>query len=348
MIPVKRVLIIRFSSLGDIILLTPLFREIRRYFPEVRLDFLTSTTFAGVCANNPHIHRLMAIDRRQGVQALNRFIGEHPRDTYDLVIDAHRSLRSRLLILKWLGLFSGLGRKTASIDKRSFKRNLLLLTGINCLREGISQREAYLNLIKHLTGSAPLNMSTELFPGSREKQKAAGIIRAHQLEGKKVVALGPGASFPGKCWPKESFLELSEALQKQGYPVILLGAGHETEPGWIDENSRKNPLNLAGMLSFLETAALLEHCHLVVSNDSAVVHFAEAMQVPALAIFGPTVREFGYAPFLDRSRIMEIELKCRPCSRNGKGDCKNRIQRQCLRDIKAETVLNASLQILQQ
>ena len=348
MIPLNRVLIIRFSSLGDIILLTPLFREINRHFPGIEIDFLTSTTFAGVCANNPHINQIIAVDRKKGLPALNRFITEHPQERYDLIIDAHHSLRSRLLLIKWLGVFNGFSRKTVSIDKRSFKRNLLLLTGINRMKDAISQREAYLNLIRHLTGPTKFEMETELYPNSIEKEHALTLIREHQLEGEKIVALGPGASYRGKCWPQESFLELSEELQKTGYPVVLLGADGETEPNWIFENSSTKPLNLAGKLSFRETAALLEHCHLVVSNDSAVVHFAEAMKIPALAIFGPTVREFGYAPFLDRSRAIEIELKCRPCSRNGKGKCTNRIQRQCLRDIKVKTVFKASLQTLEQ
>ena len=346
MITLNRVLIIRFSSLGDIILLTPLFREIHKHFPGVRIDFLTSTTFEGVCANNPNINRIIALDRKEGMTALNRFISENPKDRYDLVIDAHRSLRSRLLLLKWLGIFSSLSQKTVLMNKRSFKRNVLLLTGINLMKNAVSQREAYLDLIKPLTGSIELLSATELFPDKHEKERAAAIINNHQLNGEKVVALGPGASFQGKCWPRESFLELSEALQANGYKVILLGSGEESEPAWILENSHKKPLNLAGRLSFKETAAILEHCQLVVSNDSAVVHFAEAMKVPALAIFGPTVREFGYGPFLNQSRTIEIDLKCRPCSRNGKGRCTNKIQRQCLSDIRVDRVLKASLQIL--
>jgi heptosyltransferase-2 len=248
--------------------------------------------------------------------------------------------------MKWLGIFCGLSQKTVLMDKRSFKRNILLQTGINLMRNSVSQRDAYLNLIKSLTGSVELASSTELFPDRNEKERAAAIITKHQLQGKKVVALGPGASFQGKCWPRESFLELCESLQDNGYEVILLGSKDESEPSWIVKNSRKKPLNLAGALSFKETAAMLAHCHLVVSNDSAVVHFAEAMKVPALAIFGPTVKEFGYAPFLDQSRIMEIDLKCRPCSRNGKGRCTNSIQRQCLHEIQVDSVLKASLQIL--
>ncbi len=346
MIPRSRILIIRFSSLGDIILLTPLFREVKRCFPTVEIDFLTSTTFAGVCANNPHINQTSAIDRKNSQSELEHFISHHRPDDYDLVIDAHHSLRSRMFLLKWLGLFYRFRHKTATIDKRSFKRNLLLTTGINLMKNAVSQRNAYLNLIVPLVGSETLSAKTELFPGADDKQRAKEIIQKHGLEGKQLVAVGPGASFAGKCWPKESYLTLTDTLEQAGYPVILLGAGEESEPQWIFEHSSKPLLNLAGQLSYLETAALLEHCALVIANDSAVVHFAEAMNVPALAIFGPTVDEFGYGPFLEKSRTMEVELSCRPCSRNGKGRCTNPIERQCLRDITVDAVLKAALQIV--
>lgn len=346
MISPNRILIIRFSSLGDIILLTPLFRELHRVFPEVRIDFLTSTTFAGVCANNPCIDRIIAIERTKGMKDLDDFIHSNPPANYGLILDAHRSLRSRLFLIKWMGLFNGLSHKISHIDKRSFKRNLLLSTGINLLRSAVSQRKAYLDLIPERFVKDMLTSDTELYPSAENRQFAERLVKKNGLEDQRLVALGPGASFEGKCWGKENFLELSERLQQAGKRIILLGSETETEPVWITENSRNAPLNLAGHLSYLETAALLEHCSLVISNDTAVVHFAEAMGVPAIAIFGPTSLEFGYGPFLEKSRVMQTELKCRPCSRNGKGRCSNRIQRQCLIDITVETVLDASLQIL--
>lgn len=345
MVTPNRFLIIRFSSLGDIILLTPLFREIRRLIPGARIDFLTAAPFDQVVRNNPHLNRIIAIDRKKGTRGLDPFISSTSPESYDLVIDAHRSLRSRLLLLRWMGPFNGFSSKTRFIDKRSLKRNLLLKARINLLRNGVSQRQAYLNTIRHLGGAPHPATHTELFPDASDEKSVEAILRGQGIEGKPVV-LGAGASFAGKCWPKASFLELSIRLQRAGYPVVLVGAEDEEEPRWIAENSDLNPLNLAGRLSFMETAALLGRCALVISNDTAVVHFAEAMGVPAIAIFGPTSREFGFAPFLERSRIMEIDLRCRPCSRNGKGGCHNPIQRQCLREISVDTVFEASLQIL--
>ncbi|MCP4752032.1 MAG: glycosyltransferase family 9 protein [Proteobacteria bacterium] len=265
---------------------------------------------------------------------------------YDVIFDAHCSLRSRLLLVRCFGPFYFLSQGTFRINKRSFKRNLLLGTGINLLKDSRSLREAYCSLLNKYANPSELDTATELFPGEAEEKKITDILHRFQFEEKPIVAVGPGASFPGKCWPKEYYLQLSDRLQELGYGVVLLGSENEAEPIWISENSAIKPINLAGQLTFLESAELVKRCRLVVSNDSAVVHFGEAMGTPVISIFGPTVKEFGYAPYLTRSRLLEIPLKCRPCSRNGKGDCKNRIQRQCLREIGYETVLKEALQIL--
>ncbi len=343
---INQILVIRFSSLGDIILLTPLFREIKKQFPQAKLDFLTSTTFAGTCRNNPHIDRIIILDRKKGIKELFRTARLCRKNDYDLVFDAHRSPRSRLLLLKCFGIFNLSRKRILQIDKRNFQRNLLLLTGINLFDRPISQREAYGNMLKIKVAAPPPNLTTELFPGKEEARRVRNILHQFHLEGKRLVAVGPSASFPGKCWPKEYFLELSKRLQKAGYTVVLLGGGNDAESQWIFDSSKNKPVNLSGQLSYLQSAELLRHCQLSISNDSAVAHFAEAMGTSAIAIFGPTSKEFGYAPFLNQSLCVEIPMKCRPCSRNGKGKCKNNIKRQCLRDIRVETVLKHALEIL--
>ena len=101
---IDRILVIRFSSLGDIILLSSLFKEIKKCFPKAEVDFLTSTTFSQVCSNNPHINRILALDRKNGSRELIRIIDEVRQSKYDLVLDAHQSLRSRLLLIKSFGI----------------------------------------------------------------------------------------------------------------------------------------------------------------------------------------------------------------------------------------------------
>lgn len=344
---IKKILVIRFSSLGDIILATGLFRELKKKFPDAEVDFLSSTTFGSICANNPHINHLMLLDRSAGKPELNKLVKSCQSNKYDLILDAHRSLRSRLFILKY---FKGIPwfRKTKvlKIDKRSWQRNLLLKFKINVLKNHISQREAFLNMLSGEGDSTELDNSTELFSGKVEQENVATIIEEHQLLEKLVIAVGPSASSAGKCWPKEYFLELIQTLQKKGYTVVILGGKSDEEPTWLCEKLDQKPINLAGKLSFLESAEFLRYAKLAVSNDSAIVHLAEAVKTPAVSIFGPTVKEFGFGPYRENSQLIDLDLPCRPCSRNGKGKCKNPIERQCMKEITADYVLSAVENIL--
>lgn len=344
---IKQILVIRFSSLGDIILLTPLFREIKQRFPEAKIHFLTSTTFGEVCQNNPHIDRFLILDREKGAADLARIVNELKSTTYDLVLDAHRSLRSRLVLLKTFGFLFPFKKNFRWIDKRSGKRNLLLLTKINLMKNSISQREAYCRLLENLGDEKPFNTQTELYPGAAEIHRIGEIWQQYKLEGKPVVAIGPSASFKGKCWPQQRFLQLSGMLRQKGYSVVLMGGSRDLEPKWMVEYSSYKLIDLAGKLSYLESAEVLKRCVLTVSNDSAIVHFSEAMGTPVLAIFGPTVKEFGYGPFLVDSFLADVPLLCRPCSRNGKGKCGRRIDRKCLTDISAKWIYEKAIGIIQ-
>ena len=343
---VKRILVIRFSSLGDIILLTPLFREIKKQFPRASLDFLTSTTFAPLCAHDPHLDHIVAFDRSSEKTEIGRIGRLIQEQKYDVILDAHYSMRSRYLLLKSLGLSYIAGRRVISIDKRSWKRNLLLAAKINLMKDAPSQREAYGKLLQAIAPDSTPELHTELFPDDRDTARVHSILQQFDLKGKRLVALGPGASFQGKCWPKENFLALSEQLSRMGCKIVILGGAEDEEGEWIEAHGRHQVADFCGKLSFLETAAMLSECELSVSNDSAIVHFSEAMGTPSIAIFGPTVKEFGYGPFLEQSRLVDISLACRPCSRNGKGKCHNPVQRQCLRDITVARVLQEAMAIL--
>lgn len=339
---IKKILVVRFSSLGDIILATGLFRELKRLFPEAKIDFLSSTTFGSICANNPHINQLMLLDRAKGKDELNKMVKICQSNSYDLILDAHRSLRSRLFIFKYFKNLPWFRKtKVLKIDKRSWQRNLLLKFKINLLKEHISQREAFINMLTPFGDPEMMDNQTELFPGIKEQEKVANLMAKRDLSGHSIIAIGPSASSAGKCWPKEYFLDLIRQLQSKGHTIAVLGGKSDPEPLWLYENLAIKPINLAGELSFLESSEFLRHVHLAVSNDSAIVHLAEAVKTPAISIFGPTAKEFGFGPYRENSQLIGLDLPCRPCSRNGKGTCKNPIERQCMKEITVEMVAQA-------
>ena len=334
---------VRFTSLGDLILTTPFFREVKSIFPEAKVDFLTSDTFASLFTSNPHINELFTFDRKADSEELNRWASQIKAEKYDLVFDLHRSLRSRLLLLKALG---PLASSHIGINKRSLKRNLLLSFGWDWFTEPEPQRLAYLEPLKRFGSDHQLDGHTELFPSPEDHRVVKDILREKQIEDKPLVCLGPSASFGLKCWPQDRFLKLGIALYERGFQPVSLGASADPEPPYLEQASDGKIINLAGKFSFLQSAAFLSVAQLAISNDSAVVHFSEAVGTPALAIFGPTVPQFGYGPFLPNSELIEHPVGCRPCSRNGKGDCKNQQGQVCMEEISVEQVLGSAIKRL--
>lgn len=332
-----KILIIRFSSLGDIILTTPVFRELKKIYPESHLTFLTSEEFGGMVANNPYIDQIIYHVRQESWQELNQLIQSLQKLSFDLIYDIHRSLRSRWICWKLQRNFFKKQPALWKINKNGWKRTLLVHWKINMLKHSISQREIYLKPLQSHT-SQLLDSSTELFPSEEDKTQIQAILKKNQLIPKKFICIGPSASFPGKCWPLEHYQALISCLLEQKWDVVLVGGKKEEEPQHLKQIFGNRIHNMAGETRLLESASLLDSAALVVSNDTSIAHMAEAMGVPILTIFGPTVREFGYAPFLKQSVLIEQDLPCRPCTRNGKGECKIAQKRLCLTSITPQSV----------
>ena len=345
LVRIKKILVVRFSSMGDIILLTPIFRELHRLYPQAEIDFLTSLEFSNLCENNPYVSRQIFYDRRNSKSEFYRILRVCREGKYDLVYDAHRSLRSRLLLTRAFGIKTFSKQFLKKTDKRSLRRNLLIFFHLKFFNTFLSQREEFLKMI----GNGKLDLirfSTELFPSELEIKKIDHIFEEENLRGKSLICFGAGASFEGKCWAKENFLELANILCNEGHQIVLLGGSEDAVNHWIARKLKGRILNLSGKLGFLESAELLRRSKLSVSNDSSIVHLSEAMGTPTISIFGPTVKEFGFAPFLLQSELVEIDLPCRPCSRNGKGNCFNPVQRECIQKISVSKIHNTVLNVI--
>ena len=342
MLQPNKILVIRFSSLGDLILTSPIFRELRRIFPGANLNLLTSVGFGDVLDNNPHLDRIIKHPRKENFEQLNQLIEELQAEEFDLIYDAHRSMRSRWIVSRLTAF--GMKRQPAvwKIDKRTLNRKLLIHLGWNRLQQGLSQREQWLLPLKQ---HAPhgLDASTELFPDQEDIDLIETLLSEHNLMPRGFIAIGPSASQPLKCWPLLHFTHLTEMLIQSGWKIVLVGGPDEPEPELLEEEFGDKIINLAGRLSPLQTAELLRNAKYLVANDTSLVHLAEAMGTPSTAIFGPTVREFGYAPFLAESKLMEtsLPLSCRPCTPNGRGLCKNPETLVCLESVTPEMVFES-------
>ncbi|MFZ9093246.1 MAG: glycosyltransferase family 9 protein [bacterium] len=328
-------------------LTTPIYRELRKIYPDSRLTLLTSEGFGRVLENNPHLDEIIYHHRKETRNDLENLIDQLRLQKFDLIYDIHNSLRSR-----WIGW--QLKRHAPKpehwlIEKRTLARELQIRFGWGQFFNGKSQREQWLEpLRRHHTGA--LSTKTELFPSVADKNYVKAWLNQNDLQDKPFVCIGASASFPLKCWPLQNFKQLIENIIQSGISVVLVGTNGEIETEELAEYFRgsQNVFCAAGMFTILQSAALLEMANAVVANDTSIIHLAEAMRTPSIALFGPTVKEFGYAPMLAQSRLMETDLalRCRPCSRTGKGTCKNREQQICMYSISTQKVWDAAQLLL--
>jgi lipopolysaccharide heptosyltransferase II len=331
-------LLIRFSSLGDILLLTPALRSLRQAYPDSRIDVLIRPRFRELLENNPHISHLVFLEDPADSHTLKQLQNElHGR--YDTVVDLHTGLRSSQLRTQ---LDAG---RILVYDKRRFVRWLLVAFKINLYGREFSVPEAYLEALKPL-GVKDAGGGLE-WPGAlarREEFLQVAILA--QAPDPKPIALCPGASFATKRWTQESWLDLARLLLDKGHTLWVFGGTEDAEAG--EALKAVNPERMStfcGKLSPALSGAGLSFCQAAVTNDAGPMHMAAAVGTPVVAIFGSTVPAFGFRPFRVPHRIAESSVYCRPCSHLGWAACPLGHFR-CMKEQKAEGVVRLVEELL--
>ena len=315
-------LVIRFSSLGDCILLCPLLDYLKRSGAE-EVVVLTKRAYAGLFASATGVDRVVALDKSAGVASLWRTASEFRGRGYT-IIDAHGSLRSRLLCAR-------AGRADVRIEKHTRQRISLIVWKRPADLPTMLERYARL--------CAPLGITTpQLAPGGIHIPDEAAQKAGTAMGNASFIAVAPGSRWPAKRW--NGFAKLCETLARDDR-ILLVGDNSDREfTAPIAHALGDRCLDIAGTPSLMETAAHIARCRLFVGNDSGLMHLAEAVGVPVVALFGPTVEAFGYFPSLPQSRVIERRLGCRPCSRNGSIPCPKGTG-ECLTAIAPVAVVNA-------
>ena len=338
-----KILVVRFSSLGDLVLMTPLLRELKKKFPDSSIDLVTAKEFAPLFDGNPHLSKIIPFDRK-AEQSLWSLYQQLKLNGYSIVIDAHGSLRSRVLsVMLRLSIFKKV--KVVQLRKRYRLRYLMSLP--RWIRpdylvkkyssDSLPLRLAYLDILKKIDPkiTGELDASTELFPSLQHEKEVEEVLSGWKGE---WVAIAPSARHELKEWGVDKFTQLIASLPENIKPIIVGGAKDKSCLKLLDKHP-EIPSLLGKQL--LTCAAAIARCKATVSNDSANLHISEAMGIPVVAIFGSTVPELGYAPFLDRSHLLSVDLFCRPCTVTGKGKCRNTVYKKCMKDIPADRALEA-------
>jgi heptosyltransferase-2 len=304
-----RLLLVRFSSLGDIVLTTPLLRAIRQKHPRANLTFATKHVYAPLIETNPNVTSVAALAAGESIAAFARRIGRAP---YDYLLDLHGNLRT-LILRRFL---RGRWRR---YDSRRTERHLLTWLGIGTRATPRPVADRYFDAALDLDVT-PDGGPAELFTTAQDDARAAETVQGD------YVVLAPGARHATKRWPPSHWRALATTIRKGGVQVVGLGLPHERHllpgPHVIEAYG----LPLRGMV------ALCRGARAVVSNDSGLLHVASAVATPLVALFGPTVKEFGFFPYRTRAHVLERQLPCRPCSLRGGPDCPL-VHHRCLRDI---------------
>lgn len=338
----KKILIIRLSSIGDIVLASPLIRLVRQRFPQAKIDMLVCAEFEELVAANPNLSRVILFDRKTGLKGLLRLCSRIREERYNLVIDIHKKLRSFLLCRT-----SG-ARQTVSYNKHSFLRFLLVKFKINRFVETPYVANLYLKSVEGF-GIKDDGQGLEL---NIARAKDMGVLELLRLEGVSkeypLIGLAPGAHWYTKRWPKERFIELANLLiQRKGATIVIFGGRDEIALSEEIGGSLLNkPVIVTGKLSLMETAALLKRCKVLITNDTGVMHIAAAVKTPVVAIFGPTTKEFGYYPYRVANRVISKDLPCKPCTTKGTSRCKIKTF-DCMRLISSDEVLSAVEELLE-
>jgi ADP-heptose:LPS heptosyltransferase len=312
-------LIIRFSSIGDIVLTTPVVRCLKNQIATAEVHYLTKESFKNILAANPFIDKLHLLR-----YDLDSVIEQLKKEDFDYVIDLHHNLRT------WK-VKRALGKKAFSFKKLNIEKWLLTAFKINNLPP-THIVDRYMATLKSF-GVKNDGAGLDYFIPKNEVVNQSDIPASHHAG---YIAVVIGAAYETKKFPLHKLKELSALLV---HPMILLGGPEDREDGSkIAAADEVKIYNACGKFSLNESADLIRRAKLIVTNDTGLMHIAAAFKRPIISLWGNTVPEFGMYPYygenytqsaaLNRATgklsfdIMEIKnLSCRPCSKIGYHKC---------------------------
>jgi heptosyltransferase-2 len=333
------ILIVRLSSMGDILLTTSLVRQLENRFPDASIDFAAGSQFSEIYKHNPRIRGLFEYDKalpaKDSAAQFSLFMKSMGMQKYDLAVDLQNNIRSYLLL-------RGRFREVVRFNKRRLHKLSLVYLKRPLDKRDIKIPELYLETVaaqgvvddgKGLEFWLPEESGLDFYPPERKKLLNAPIKR---------IAFAPGAHHFTKRWPAERFAGLADALASEySSEILLLGGTADTQICCeISALSSAEIIDKSGSTSIAETARLLDTIDLLITNDTGVMHIAAARRVPVVAVFGSTVTSFGFAPYRTKSIIVEKELPCRPCTHIGRAHCPKG-HFECMRNIRIEDITSA-------
>ena len=323
-------LVIRFGSLGDLVLVSAPILNLRLNDPEARITLLTKERFRPIAEMMPGLDSVTTVADRTSAFGLYNALLEIDANRYESVIDLHGNLRS------WFARALITSSARTVYPKRRLERWRATRRRKSLPSEYPHTIDLYNRALVRLGVPTPATRPLLQSPDLSDEYASAV-----SFDGEKVL-IAPGAAHPNKAWPVEQFAAAAVALRKERgcrliWAVASEGRGRQTAALSVLPEDTVHLVDCP----IDQLAAVIKECDLAIANDSGVGHVASAVGTPLISIFGPTHPVLGFAPRGLHDRIIQTEQFCRPCSRHGKTPC-YRDQRYCFTEIKTEEVVRAA------
>lgn len=317
-----KALIIRFSSFGDIVQCLAAATALRKQNPELQIHWAVRSDMADLLKLSPDIHRVWSFDRKDGFKGLVQFAKELNQEGFEFIYDAHNNLRSNILC-QFVSAPNRLRR-----PKSRWKRFLEFKLGMPQFEQPFQGAKSFVTPlvdwgVRFPAGQKWLTVSDEAWQNAHSKFHLP----------KNYVTFAPSAAWEMKRWPIQHWKTLIQNYSE--HPIVLLGGAKDD---FIQELAgiHKDTVNLAGQTTLLESAAVISGTQKLIAADTGILHLGDGLGVPTLALIGPSA--FGF-PSHPNSKTLEVDLSCRPCSKDGRGKCSQKVYQRCLVEISPQRVL---------
>jgi len=320
---VKKILVIRFSSIGDIVLTTPIVRCLKSQLGEVEVHYLTKKQFEPVVRNNPYIDKVYVIENY-----VKELVKELRAEGYDYIVDLHKNVRSNVVKRR-------LRTESFTFNKLNMEKWLAVNLKMKKLPE-IHIVDRYFEAVEDL-GVKNDYKGLDYFIGEGEGYDKANLPD-HFHTG--FIAFVIGGAHATKRLPSNKIISIIKKLEK---PVVLIGGPEDAGKAKLIKGAiGEKVFNACGEMNISQSSSLIEQADLVISHDTGLMHIAAAFNKNIISIWGNTIPEFGMFPYMPHSdsmnEIMEVlDLPCRPCSKIGFKKCP-RGHFKCMNDIDEDRV----------
>jgi ADP-heptose:LPS heptosyltransferase len=294
-----KILVVRFSSIGDIVLTTPVVRMLKKQL-NAQVHYLTKSRYVSLLKNNPYIDSVYQIEN-----SISEIIADLKKEKYDYVIDLHNNLRTQILKFR-------LGVSAKRFNKLNMEKFLLTTFKLDIMSE-VHIVDRYLETVNHL-GIKNDNQGLDFFLSATDKIDIS-------IFPKDYIVFVIGGQHATKILPNEKIISIIKKVNK---PVLLVGGPEDFEKGEQIIANTNNTINTCGKYSILQSASLVQQAKMVITHDTGMMHIAAAFQQKIYSVWGNTVPEFGMYPYMQSEQSKRIEVKdlnCRPCSKIGYDKC---------------------------